>query len=92
MMNAYEIKSRKSDYPYLVIAGQMTKAIDVFCRITEETEVAIESIKLLPYSCDRVFYREPIKNDTEKPNNRVVYTIFAAKSYIDLNVIKESEI
>ena len=38
------------------------------------------------------FYREPIKNDTEKPNNRVVYTIFAAKSYIDLNVIKESEI
>ena len=38
------------------------------------------------------FYREPIKNDTEKPNNRVVYTIFAATSYIDLSVIKESEV
>ena len=55
MMNAYEIKTNKSDYPYLVVASQMTKAIDVFCRITEETEVVIESIKLLPYSCDRVF-------------------------------------
>ena len=38
------------------------------------------------------FYREPIKDDKSKPNNRVVYTIFAATSYIDLNVIKESEI
>lgn len=33
--------------------------------------------------------REPIKNDTEKPNNRIVYTIFAGNTYIDLNVIKE---
>lgn len=61
-MNAYEIKSNKSDYPYLVIASQMTKAIDVFCRITEETEVAIESIKFLPYSCDRVFVSTMIEN------------------------------
>lgn len=37
------------------------------------------------------FYREPIKDDNSKPNNRVVYTIFAATSYIDLNVIKEPE-
>ena len=35
------------------------------------------------------FYREPVKDETSKPNNRVVYTIFAATSYIDLNVIKE---
>ena len=61
-MNAYEITSNKSDYPYLVIASQMTKAIDVFCRITEETEVAIESIKFLPYSCDRVFVSTMIEN------------------------------
>lgn len=27
--------------------------------------------------------------DNHKPNNRVVYTIFAGDSYIDMNVIKE---
>lgn len=62
MMQAFEIKSSKSDYPYLVIASQMTKAIDVFCRITEETEVVIESIKLLPYSCDKVLVSTMIEN------------------------------
>lgn len=62
MMQAFEIKSSKSDYPYLVIASQMTKAIDVFCHITEETEFVIESIKLLPYSCDRVFVSTMIEN------------------------------
>ena len=61
-MQAYEIKSSESDYPYLVIASQMTKAIDIFCRITEETEVTIESIKLLPYSCDRIFVSTMIEN------------------------------
>ena len=29
------------------------------------------------------------KDDKSKPNNRIVYTIFAGNSYIDLNVIKE---
>ena len=29
------------------------------------------------------------KDDKSKPNNRIVYTIFAGDSYIDLNVIKE---
>ena len=28
-------------------------------------------------------------NDGDKPNGRIVYTIFAGDSYIDLNVIKE---
>ena len=34
-------------------------------------------------------HREYVKTDGEKPNNRVVYTIFAGDTYIDLNVIKE---
>lgn len=33
--------------------------------------------------------RTYVKTDGEKPNNRVVYTIFAGNTYIDLNVIKQ---
>lgn len=36
-------------------------------------------------------YRKPIKNDKDKPNNRVVYTIFAGNTYIDLNVIDNNK-
>ena len=32
-----------------------------------------------------------VKDETSKPNNRIVYTIYACDSYIDLNVIKEVE-
>ena len=35
--------------------------------------------------------REPIKTENEKPCNRVVYTIPAGASYIDLNVLKENK-
>lgn len=34
--------------------------------------------------------RKYVKTEGEKPNNRVVYTIFAGNTYIDMNVIKEN--
>jgi hypothetical protein len=34
-------------------------------------------------------HRKCVKDDKSKPNNRIVYTIFAGDTYIDLNVIKE---
>ena len=37
------------------------------------------------------FYREPIKDNKSKPNNRVVYTIFAGGTYIDLNMINNGK-
>lgn len=33
--------------------------------------------------------RDYVKDEESKPNNRVVYTIFAGNTYIDLNVIKQ---
>ena len=37
------------------------------------------------------YYREPVKSKPgDKPNGRIVYTVFAGNTYIDLNVIDES--
>lgn len=55
MMQAYEIKTNKSDYPFLVVAGKMTDAIELYCRISENTEVSIESVSILPYPTYQVF-------------------------------------
>lgn len=65
MVNAYEIKTNKSDYPYLVVAGKMTDAIELYCSLSENTEVSIESVKLLPYPTYQVFYQTMIiEHDT----------------------------
>ncbi len=55
MMQAYEIKTNKSDYPFLVVAGKMTDAIELYCRLSENTEVSIENVKILPYPTYQVF-------------------------------------
>ena len=55
MMQAYEIKTNKSDYPFLVVAGKMTDAIELYCRLTENVESTIESIRVLPYVPYQVF-------------------------------------
>ena len=55
MMNAYEIKTNKSDYPFLVVAGKMTDAIELYCRLSENVESTIESIRVLPYVPYQVF-------------------------------------
>lgn len=35
------------------------------------------------------YYREPVKSKPgDKPNGRIVYTIFAGQTYIDMNVIE----
>lgn len=54
-MNAYEIKTNKSDYPFLVVAGKMTDAIELYCRLTGNPELSIESVKILPYPAYQVF-------------------------------------
>ena len=55
MMQAYEIKTDKSDYPFLVVASTMTDAIELYCRLSENTEVSIENVKVLPYPTYQVF-------------------------------------
>lgn len=55
MVNAYEIKTNKSDYPFLVVAGKMTDAIELYCCLSENTEASIESVKVLPYPTYQVF-------------------------------------
>ena len=55
MMNAYEIKTNKSDYPFLVVASTMTDAIEIYCRLSENVESTIESIRVLPYVPYQVF-------------------------------------
>jgi hypothetical protein len=55
MMQAYEIKTDKSDYPFLVVASKVTDAIEIYCRLTENVESTIESIKVLPYLPYQVF-------------------------------------
>ena len=54
-MNAYEIKTNKSDYLFLVVASEMTDAIELYCRLTENMESTIESIRVLPYVPYQVF-------------------------------------
>lgn len=54
-MQAYEIKTNESDYPFLVVAGEMTDAIELYCRLSENVESTIESIKVLPYLPYQVF-------------------------------------
>ena len=54
-MQAYEIKTNKSDYPFLVVASKVTDAIELYCRLTENVESTIESIKVLPYVSYQVF-------------------------------------
>ena len=54
-MNAYEIKTNKSDYPFLVVASTMTDAIEIYCRLSENVESTIESIRVLPYVPYQVF-------------------------------------
>lgn len=54
-MQAYEIKTNKSDYPFLVVAGKMTDAIELYCRLSENMESTIESIRELPYEPYQVF-------------------------------------
>lgn len=55
MMQAYEIKTNKSDCPFLVVASKMTDAIELYCRLTENVESTIESIRVLPYVPYQVF-------------------------------------
>lgn len=55
MMQAYEIKTDKSDYPFLVVASKVTDAIEIYCRLTENVESTIESIRVLPYLPYQVF-------------------------------------
>lgn len=55
MVSAYEIKTNKSDYPFLVVASKMTDAIELYCRLTENVESTIESIRVLPYVPYQVF-------------------------------------
>lgn len=54
-MQAYEIKTDKSDYPFLVVASKVTDAIEIYCLLTENVESTIESIKVLPYLPYQVF-------------------------------------
>ena len=54
-MQAYEIKTDKSDYPFLVVASKMTDAIELYCRLSENVESTIESIRVLPYVPYQVF-------------------------------------
>ena len=54
-MKAYEIKTNESDYPFLVVAGKMTDAIELYCRLSENTEASIENVKVLPYLTYQVF-------------------------------------
>ena len=54
-MQAYEIKTDKSDYPFLVVASKVTDAIEIYCRLTENVESTIESIRVLPYLPYQVF-------------------------------------
>ena len=55
MLNAYEIKTSKSDYLFLVVASKMTDTIELYCRLTENIENTIESIRVLPYLPYQVF-------------------------------------
>ena len=55
MMQAYEIKTNKSDYPLLVVESKVTDAIEIYCRLTENIENTIESIRVLPYLPYQVF-------------------------------------
>ena len=55
MMQAYEIKTNESDYPFLVVAGKMTDAIELYCRLSENTEASIENVKVLSYPTYQVF-------------------------------------
>lgn len=61
MMNAFEITASNSEFPYLVIASSMTKAIGIFCSITEQTESVLKSVKELPYSCDKVMTQDMVE-------------------------------
>ena len=54
-MQAYEIKTDKSDYPFLVVASKMTDAIELYCRLSENTEASIENVKVLSYPTYQVF-------------------------------------
>ena len=55
MIQAYEIKTNDSDYPFLVVASKVTDAIEIYCRLTENVEGTIESIRVLPYLPYQVF-------------------------------------
>ena len=61
-MSAYEIKTNNSDYPFLVVASKMTDAIELYCRLTENVESTIESIRVLPYLPYQVFIPTMIEN------------------------------
>jgi hypothetical protein len=63
MMQAYEIKTDKSDYPFLVVASKVTDAIEIYCRLTENVESTIESIKVLPYLPYQVFIPTMTSNE-----------------------------
>ena len=54
-MQAYEIKTNENDYPFLVVAGKMTDAIELYCRLSENTEASIENVKVLSYPTYQVF-------------------------------------
>ena len=60
-MNAFEIVTSNSDFAYLVIASNTTKAIDAFCTITEQTESVIVAITKLSYSCDKVITQDMVE-------------------------------
>ncbi|MBR4404934.1 MAG: hypothetical protein IKW84_09000 [Bacteroidaceae bacterium] len=66
MMQAFEIKTNKSDYPYLVVASTMTKAINIYCILAEETEVPIESVKVLPYPNYQIFVPSMVEEQVKQ--------------------------
>jgi len=55
----------------------------------EEHTTADELAAILSDNVDNSHRGYVKSNDGDKPNGRIVYTIFAGDSYIDLNVIKE---
>lgn len=59
-MRAYRITTTKSDYPYLVIANNITSAVDLFIRNTTACELDIVSITPFnEYSSDHIIVNEP---------------------------------
>ena len=75
----------------VAIHGSVVHDLDLMAMPWVKNHVPADNLAACIASVVCSDWREPFKNDTDKPNNRVVYTIFAATSYIDLNVIKEPE-
>lgn len=70
------------------VHGSVTHDLDLMAMPwVEEHATADELAKRIADEID-TFNRGYIKDEVSKPNNRVVYSIYAAGTYIDLNIIK----